>query len=116
LGGSLARVGFLLALGVGVLFSRGGGRSRSGRVERDAATYGPGRLLAAAPGTRVLCLYLRGERQAGMSDLPARGQRFRVAWTELEPSSEQEGLRRALDLTRQVLAALAALEDHALAR
>jgi hypothetical protein len=110
-GATLARVAWLLGQGEAVLVFPEGARSRSGKVERDAATYGPGRLLAAAPGARVLCVYLRGERQAAMSDLPARGQRFRVAWAEVEPKSEQTGLRRALDLTQQVLATLALLEE-----
>lgn len=115
-GATLARVAWLLGQGEAVLVFPEGARSRSGRVERDAPTYGPGRLLAAAPDVRVLCVYLRGERQSAMSDLPARGQRFRVAWADVEPKSEQAGLRRALDLTQQVLATLAALEENAQAR
>ena len=111
-GETLAQAAWLLRRGEAVLVFPEGGRSRSGVVERSAVTYGAGRLLAAAPGTRVLCVYLRGERQAAMSDLPARRQRFRVAWAELAPSSTEQGLRRALDCTRQIVAALAALEER----
>lgn len=112
-GETLARVAWLLSTGEAVLVFPEGARSRSGRVEREAGTYGVGRLLAAAPGTRVLCVYLRGERQAAMSDLPARRQRFHVSFSEVEPKSEAGGLRGARERTQQVLATLAALEDHA---
>ena len=111
-GETLAQAAWLLRRGEAVLVFPEGGRSRTGRVERDVVTYGAGRLLAAAPGTRVLCVHLRGERQTAMSNLPARRQRFRVAWAELEPRSHEQGLRRALDCTRQIVATLAALEER----
>ena len=79
-------------------------------MERDAATWGAGRLVAAAPGCRVLCVYLRGQGQTAMSTRPQRGERFRVAIECFEPKSEHHGMRRALDLTRQILARLAELE------
>jgi len=110
LAGVLERAAWLLRNGETVLVFPEGRRSRSGRVERDAVTWGPGRLLGAVPECRVLCIYLRGDRQTGMSALPARGQRFRVDFACLEPKTEQHGLRRSLDLTQQVLATLAALE------
>lgn len=109
--GVLQRLGWLLARGeVGLVFPEGG-RSRSGRVERDSSTYGVGRILAALPGCQVLCVYLRGEAQASWSRLPKRRERFRVRLDLFEPKSDATGLRRSLDLTRQVLARLAALEE-----
>ncbi len=106
----LERAAWLLRGGESVLVFPEGRRSRSGRVERDAVTWGPGRLLGAVPDCRVLCVYLRGDRQTGMSVLPARDQRIRVSFACLEPKTEQQGLRRSLDLTRQILATLAGLE------
>jgi len=108
----LARVGWLLRRGEAALVFPEGGRSRSGRVEQDSRTYGVGRILGEVPGCRVLCVYLRGERQASWSRMPARGDRFRARLALLEPKSVASGLRRSLDLSRQVLARLAALEEE----
>jgi 1-acyl-sn-glycerol-3-phosphate acyltransferase len=106
----LARFTWLLSRGeTGLMFPEGG-RSRTGRVDATASTYGVGRIVRALPGTRVLCVYLRGERQETWSDLPARGERFRVRVCELEPKSERSGLRGSLEVSRQVLAKLAEME------
>ena len=110
---TLARLLHLLQRGESVLVFPEGGRSRRGRVDVEARTYGVGRILAAAPSCRVLCVYLRGARQQGMGDLPRRGECFRVRIALHEPSSQARGLRRSLELTRQVLERLAELEAQA---
>lgn len=110
----LDRAAFCLQRGESVLVFPEGGRSRCGGVEVDAATYGVGRLLHAVPAARVLCVWLRGVSQNEMSDMPARGERFRVRLALLEPKSEAEGMRGSVELTRQVLAKLAELEREAL--
>jgi len=106
----LARFTWLLSRGeTGLMFPEGG-RSRTARVDTTASTYGVGRIVRALPGTRVLCVYLRGERQETWSDLPARGERFHLRVCELEPKSERSGLRGSLEVSRQVLAKLAEME------
>ncbi len=94
---------------VGLLFPEGG-RSRSGRVEVESAAYGVGRVVRAVPGCRVLCVYLRGERQEGHGVWPAWGDRLRVALSCIEPKSEHGGLRGSRDVARQITARLAAME------
>jgi 1-acyl-sn-glycerol-3-phosphate acyltransferase len=106
----LARIAWLLGRGEAALIFPEGGRSRTGRVDTAATTYGVGRVARAHPGTRVLCVYLRGERQETWSDLPARGESFRVRVSELEPKSERRGLRGSLEVSQQVLAKLAEME------
>jgi 1-acyl-sn-glycerol-3-phosphate acyltransferase len=111
-GRTLERFGWMLAQGdVGLIFPEGG-RSRSGRIDAEAATYGVGRVVKSLPGCRVLCVYLRGERQASYSDAPARGERFRLLFAPLEPKTEHVGMRGSLAITRQILARLAALETE----
>jgi hypothetical protein len=112
IGRTLERVAFVLSRGEVALIFPEGGRSRSGRVDAEASTYGVGRIVKALPGCRVLCVYLRGETQTGYSDAPARGERFRVRFSSLEPKTEHAGLRGSLEITRQILARLAALETE----
>jgi len=109
--GVLSRLVYLLGRGEAVLVFPEGGRSRSGRVDVENATYGVGRLIGDLPECRVLCVYLRGEHQDGVSDLPARGERFHVRLAGLRPTSEQKGMRRARDLSQQVVRTLAQLEQ-----
>lgn len=106
----LEKVRYLLALGQVALVFPEGGRSRSGRVEVEAAAYGVGRIVNALPGCRVLCVYLRGEGQEGFSDVPRRGERFHVSVACIEPKSDRTGLRGSLDVARQITLRLAEME------
>jgi hypothetical protein len=107
---TLGRLLHLLRRGESVLIFPEGGRTRLGHVDVGARTYGVGRVLGAVPGCRVLCVHLRGLGQQEMADVPRRGERFRVRLALHEPSSQARGLRRSVDLTRQVLEQLAGLE------
>ena len=110
----LSRVRHLLGRGEVVLIFPEGGRARSGRVEVENAAHGVGRLVGDLPGWRVLCIYARGEGQATMTDLPARGERFVVRMSLLEPTSARRGLRRSLDLSQQIVGELVRLERQVL--
>lgn len=113
---TLSRLLHLLRRGESVLIFPEGGRSRVGRVDVEARTYGVGRVLGAVPDCRVLCVHLRGEGQRAMSDLPRRGERFAVSLSLHAPASEARGLRRSVELTRQVLERLADLESSSARR
>ena len=106
----LERVESALGSGDAVLIFPEGGRSRTGRVEVGSAAWGVGRLVRALPGCRVLCVYLRGEGQEDSSDVPRRGERFRVAVSCFEPKSDHGGVRGSMDVSRQIVARIAELE------
>jgi hypothetical protein len=106
----LEKVRYLLGRGQVALVFPEGGRSRSGRVDAEAAAYGVGRIVNALPGCRVLCVYLRGEGQEGFSDLPRRGERFHVSVACIEPKSDKSGLRGSLEVARQITGRLAEME------
>jgi len=108
----LVRLQRLLERGEVVLVFPEGGRSRSGVVEAEQAAYGVGRLIAALPACRVLCVYLRGERRTACGDLPARGERFHVRVERLPADLALHGMRRARDLAQQVTQRLAVLEQE----
>jgi hypothetical protein len=107
---TLDRFAWLLRSGEAGLVFPEGGRSRSGRVEPESAAYGVGRVVKEVPECRVLCVYLRGERQESWSDFPARGERFSGSMATLEPKSDRSGLRGSLEIARQIVAKLADLE------
>jgi 1-acyl-sn-glycerol-3-phosphate acyltransferase len=106
----LARVAHAMERGDVAMVFPEGGRSRTGRVDPDAAAYGVGRLVKAVPGCRVLCVYMRGERQVTWSDAPARGERFRAELSLIEPKSDAAGLRGSLEIARQIVGRLAEME------
>ncbi len=89
-----------------------GRRSRSGRVEASTVAYGVGKLANAVPGCRVLCIYLRGEKQQSRTVLPERRQRFRVRMTLLNPGQPRSGLRAARTTALEIGAELAGLEEE----
>jgi 1-acyl-sn-glycerol-3-phosphate acyltransferase len=109
----LEKVQHLLGSGEVVMVFPEGQRSRTARVELESAAYGVGRIVAAVPGCRVLCVYLRGDGQREMTDAPARGELFRGRLALIEPKSGERGLRGSLDVSRQIVGKLVELErDH----
>ncbi len=107
---TLGQLGWLLGRGEVALVFPEGRRSRSGRVEVEGAAYGVGRLVRAVPGCRVLCVYLRGDRQRGHSELPARGDLLRISLCELEPKTDAAGLRGSRDVAHQITTRLSEME------
>jgi len=91
-----------------------GGRSRTGRVDIEAAAWGIGRVVGSIPGCRVVCVYLRGRAQETWSDFPVTGESFDVEVACIEPKSDSRGARRSRDLTRQVVSQLVRMEERCL--
>lgn len=108
----LARVAYLTRRGEMALVFPEGGRSRTGRVDAESAAWGVGRVIAAVPKCRVVCVYLRGRDQETWSNFPKRGERFDVSLRCIEPKSDFRGARRSRDLSRQVVAQLANMEER----
>ena len=110
--GALARFTYVLARGeVGLIFPEGL-RSRSGRIDCENIAYGVGRIVRSVPGCRVLCVYLRGDRQESYSVAPTRGDRLRVSLSFVEPKTDHTGLRGSCDVTRQIVARLTKMEQE----
>ena len=108
----LQRFIHLLAQGeVGLVFPEGG-RSRTGRVEVESAAPGVGRVVGALPGCTLLCVYLRGAGQEQYSNVPARGERFRVRLETMTPRTRHSGLRGSRDIAQQIVARLASMEEE----
>lgn len=108
----VSKLRYLLCRGHAVLLFPEGGRSRTGRIATTNPALATGRVVKDVPGARVLCVYLRGERQAQFSRLPARGERFHCAISWLEPVSSHHGLRGSVEISGQILARLEEMEQE----
>ncbi|HYX39771.1 MAG TPA: 1-acyl-sn-glycerol-3-phosphate acyltransferase [Oligoflexus sp.] len=86
-----------------------GGRTRIGRVDRDAAVYGVGQLLQDNPKTLVICVYLRGVGQENFSFFPRYGEQFFID-VEACDCKVAPGRRGQKDITMQMFDSLENME------
>jgi 1-acyl-sn-glycerol-3-phosphate acyltransferase len=110
---TLDKCTYLLSRRQRLLIFPEGGRSRTGRVDREQFSYGVGRFLADDGGDlQVMCLYLRGDGQASYSLLPDFGERFTVLMDVFKPEkSALTGLRAQRDYAGQIIQRLTEMED-----
>ena len=104
-------LGHLMRRGEVVMMFPEGGRSRSGRIDRESVAQGVGRLIKELGDCRVLCVYLRGDKQDSWSHVPAVGDTFTVATRVVEPRTDLQGMRASRDLASQVLEHLVEMEQ-----
>jgi len=114
------KIKLLLAKGQSLMMFPEGTRSTSGRVDTKNFAYGIGKIIddirQEGLKPRVLCLYLRGNKQSGKSSVPRRGNRFFVDAELVEPRTDHSGLRAARDLATQIVQRLAGMEQAYFAR
>ncbi|OPY13532.1 MAG: 2-acyl-glycerophospho-ethanolamine acyltransferase [Syntrophus sp. PtaB.Bin001] len=95
-----------------VLIFPEGGRSRIGRVDTDNFSYGIGQLIDSCKECKVLCIYLRGDRQHAYSNLPRWGEKFSVLLDVIEPApTELTGRRAHRHYAAQSIQKLAMMEE-----
>ncbi|MBU2228723.1 MAG: 1-acyl-sn-glycerol-3-phosphate acyltransferase [Proteobacteria bacterium] len=95
-----------------------GGRSRTGRVNREGFSYGVGRFLSECGRCRVLLVYLRGDGQSEYGAIPRFGERFTMMAEVFDLGEpEGKGLRFQREYARRIVERLAAMEgDYFAAR
>jgi hypothetical protein len=109
----MAKCHHLLSEGQVLMIFPEGGRSRSGRIEKDNYAYGVGRLLTECPEARVMCVYLRGEHQDSYGFIPRRGESFYLAVRELPLARTAAGtLREQRRLAAAIIDQLAQMEEE----
>jgi 1-acyl-sn-glycerol-3-phosphate acyltransferase len=106
----------VLDLGQGLMIFPEGGRSRTGRVNRDNFSYGVGRLIEECSRCSVMLVYLRGDGQQTYGTFPRFGERFTMTAEVFDPGRARgRGLRVQREYARRIVERLAALEDACLA-
>jgi 1-acyl-sn-glycerol-3-phosphate acyltransferase len=89
-----------------------GRRSRTGRFEIERLTAGAGKIIAEVPGCRVVCIYLRGDRQLACSEYPPKGSRFHLELRELRPRFTLGDRNAPAEVTRQIGETILAMEEN----
>jgi 1-acyl-sn-glycerol-3-phosphate acyltransferase len=79
-----------------------GKRSRSGRFDPTKLTYGVGKIIQNVPECRVLCVYIRGDKQESYSNYPLKKSHFYMSMNLLTPKSELPGREGCSEIVEQI--------------
>ncbi len=108
----LDRCIYLLEKGHSIMIFPEGGRTRTGRVDRENFSYGVGRFVQDVENCKVMCIYLRGDRQRRYGLIPAWGDKFYAQVEVFKPErTAQTGLRAQRDYAAQIINRLADMEE-----
>jgi 1-acyl-sn-glycerol-3-phosphate acyltransferase len=109
---TLDRCSWVLAEDQGLMIFPEGGRSRTGRIDRESVSYGVGRFVKDFDKCRVMCIYLRGDRQEGYSTIPKFGEKFTMKVETFRPERlDVNGLRAQRVYAEQIIERLARMEE-----
>ncbi len=91
-----------------------GGRSRTGRVNRENCSYSVGRFLDENRSCRVMLIYLRGDGQDAYGLMPRYGELFTMNVEMFDPGNgEGDGGRRVQrEYAERIIERLAGMEDE----
>lgn len=89
-----------------------GKRSRTGRFDPNNLTFGIGKIVSELGSCRVLCVYLRGDRQDTYSNYPARGSKFHLDMELIYARTAKAGREGYQEVVSQVGQSIKAMEDR----
>ena len=103
---------YLLRRGDNIMIFPEGRRSRTGRVNKEDFSYGVGRFVKNVENCKVMCMYLRGDKQDNYSVIPAWGEKFSVQMEVFTPEHvEGSDLRVQREYATQIINRLAQMEE-----
>lgn len=103
---------YLLEHGHTIMIFPEGGRSRTGRINKENYSYGVGRFVKDVENCKILCMYMRGDKQKSYSFIPAWGDKFTVMAEVFNPAEvEGSALRVQRDYASQIIERLAQMEE-----
>ncbi|HNZ65163.1 MAG TPA: lysophospholipid acyltransferase family protein [Smithella sp.] len=110
---SLEKCIYLLNNGETIMIFPEGKRSRTGRVDQEGFSYGVGRFIKNVENCKVMCMYLRGDKQENYSVIPAWGEKFSVQIEIFTPQPVRGSeLRVQREYAAQIIDRLAKMEEH----
>lgn len=103
---------YLMRQGQNIMIFPEGGRSRTGRVDKEGFSYGVGRFIQDVDGCKIMCIYLRGDKQAVYSSIPVWGEKFSVRMETFTPvPAVESGLRAQREYATQIIDRLVQMEE-----
>lgn len=113
---ALEKCCYLLESGETIMIFPEGRRSRTGRVDKEGFSYGVGRFIKNVENCKIMCMYLRGDKQDSYSVIPAWGEKFSVTIEIFKPQRVQGSeLRVQREYATQIIDRLVKMEDEYLA-
>lgn len=110
------KVRYLLRQGNLVVIFPEGKRSLDGKLMTQDFQYGVGDILREMPNCRVLCSYLRADKQVGRTDVPPFGSQIYITFKMMQPATSFEGLRASRDVAGQIITTLDSMEKEYFAK
>ena len=103
---------YLLRRGDNIMIFPEGRRSRTGRVNKEDFSYGVGRFVKNVENSKIMCMYLRGDKQDSYSIIPAWGEKFSVQMEVFTPErAEGSDLRVQREYATQIIDRLTQMEE-----
>ena len=110
---SIEKCIYLLNNGGTIMIFPEGKRSRTGRVDKEGYSYGVGRFIKKIENCKIMCMYLRGDKQDNYSAIPAWGDKFSVQMEVFTPTLvEGSELRAQREYATQIIDKLAQMEEN----
>ena len=88
-----------------------GKRSRTGRFEETQMTYGVGKIIQNIPNCRVLCIYVRGDKQETYSNYPLKNSSFYISMNLVTPKTELSGREGCSEIVHQIASVIKTQEN-----
>ena len=79
-----------------------GKRSRSGFFDPQKMSYGVGKIIQGVPNCRVLCMYVRSDKQTIFSNYPARNSIFSISMNLISPTTKFMGREGCAEIVEQI--------------
>jgi 1-acyl-sn-glycerol-3-phosphate acyltransferase len=103
---------YILTNGGTIMIFPEGKRSRTGRVDQEGFSYGVGRFIRNVENCKVMCMYVRGDKQASYSVIPSWGEKFSIDIEIFTPQPAQGSeLRVQREYAKQIIEQLAQMEE-----
>jgi hypothetical protein len=110
---SMEKCIYLLNNGGTIMIFPEGKRSRTGRVDKEGYSYGVGRFIKKIENCKIMCMYLRGDKQNNYSAIPAWGDKFSVQMEVFTPKLvEGSELRAQREYATQIIDKLSQMEEN----